>query len=141
MSSSSSSASSRRGIRLRKSAQTQFVINHVSGFRFTVEAYEAYDMPNEIFLYLRGLLDPTTGEEADVFSNVCSSPDLEEYPAGAPTGVPQFFRLASVDLVFRSVHEADEAWDLIQREVAVLVETLNKSDVLAVAADVEIGGN
>lgn len=142
-SSSSSSASSeapRRGIRLRRAAQERFVANAVDGFRFTVTAHSAFDMPNEIFLYLRRPLDPTTGEEADEFTSVCSVPDLEEYPANGPTGTPPFFRAAEIDLVFRSQTEADEAWAVIQREVEVLVRTLNLTDELAAEADVEIGG-
>ncbi len=144
MSSSSSSSSSSetpvRGIKLRRSAQTRYVANAVDGFRFTVEAHSAYDMPNEIFLYLRRPYDPTTAETADEFSNVCSVPDLEEYPASGPTGTPPFFRESVVDLVFRSMHDADEAWAVIQRDVQVLVDTLNLNDILGVEDDVEIGG-
>lgn len=139
-SSSTSSGTPRRGVRLRREAQTRYVVNAVDGFRFTVTAYDAYDMPNEIFLYLRRPYNPTTGEEADEFTSVCSMPDLEEYPAGAPAGVPPFFRLATIDLVFRSQALADEAWELIKREVEVLVETLRLADQLAVTEDVQIGG-
>lgn len=139
-SSSSSSTAPRRSVRLRKLAQQRFVTNAVDGFRFVVEAHSAYGMPNEIFLYLRRPYNPTTGEEADEFSNVCSVPDLEEYPVGAPTGLPAFFRDSKIDLVFRSMHEADEAWAVIQHDVQVLVDTLNLNDELAEEIDIEIGG-
>ncbi len=140
-SSSSSSATPRRGIRLRRAAQTRFVANAVDGFRFTVTAHSGHDMPDEIFLYLRRPANPTTGEEADEFASVCSAPDLEEYPVGEPTGTPPFFRAAEIDLVFRSQGEADEAWELIKREVEVLVETLNLNDRLTVEEDVQLGGD
>ena len=128
MSSSSSSDPGRRGVSLRRAAQTRFVANGVDGFRFTVEAHSPAHMPAEIFLYVRRPLDPRTGEEADEFTSVCSAPDLEEYPATAPTGNPPFFRLATIDLVVRSQHEADEAWAVIRRDVGVLVETLDLGD-------------
>lgn len=140
-SSSSSSASPGRGIKLRRAAQTRFVANAVDGFRFTVTAHSAHDMPNEIFLYLRRPLDPRTGDEADEFTSVCSAPDLEEYPVGEPTGTPAFFRSAEIDLVFRSQAEAAEAWELIKREVEVLVRTLNLNDELTVEDDVQFGGD
>ncbi len=139
-SSSSSSESPRRGVQLLRAAQTRYVANAVDGFRFTVTAHDAFDMPNEIFLYLRRSLNPATGEQADEFSNVCSAPDLEEYPIGEPTSTPAFFRSAEIDLVFRSQSEAEDAWTVLQREVAVLVNTLNINDALAVTDDVQIGG-
>lgn len=138
--SSSSSQAQRRGIRLVRETQTRFVTNAVDGFRFTVTASDAYDMPNEIFAYVRRPLNPTLGTEADEFSHVCSVPDLEEYPAAEPTGTPPFFRLSTIDLVFRSQTDAEEAWELIQREVTVLVDTLNRNDVLSTTHDVQIGG-
>lgn len=140
-SSTSSSATPRRGIKLRRAAQTRFVANAVDGFRFTVTAHTAVDMPEEIFLYLRRPYNPATAEEADEFTSVCSAPDLEEYPVGEPIGTPAFFRLAEIDLVFRSQAEANDAWELIKREVEVLVNTLNLNDELTVEDDVQIGGD
>lgn len=139
-SSQSSSLAPGRSITLRRRAQTRFVANAVDGFRFTVEAHSARNMPAEVFLYLRRSADPTTGAAADEFSNVCSAPDLAEYPTGGPTGTPPFFRAATVDLVFRSQAEAEEAWEVLQREVRVLVDTLDKGDALGAAEDVEIEG-
>lgn len=144
MSSSSSDTPSseapRRKVDLTRRAQTRFVSNAVDGFRFTVAAENAVLMPAEVFRYLRRPYNPVTGVEADEFDGVCSLPDLEEMPAGAPTGSPPFFRLAEIDLVFRSMSEADEAWAVIQADVAVLVRTMDLADDLGVAETVEIGG-
>jgi hypothetical protein len=144
MSSSSSSLSSsespRRKVDLTRRAQTRFVANAVDGFRFTVAAENAVLMPAEIFRYIRRPYNPATGAEADEFDGVCSVPDLEELPVGAPTGSPQFFRLAELDLVFRSMTEADEAWDVIRADVGTLVRTLNLADELGAAETTEIDG-
>lgn len=137
-SSEASVESARRTIRLRRAAQTRFVLNAVDGFRFTVTAHSANDMPNEIFLYIRRPADAGSGE-VDEFTCICSAPDLEEYPTEGPTGLPPFFRLAEIDLVFRSQSLADEAWTVIKRDVEVLVHTLNLNDELAVTDDIEIG--
>ena len=153
MSSSSSSSSSQllssvssseaptytRGVKLRRLAQEHFTVNAVTGFRFTVEALDPWLMPDEIFRFERRPWSPAN--EADFFDGVCSPADLEEYPPDAPDpgSASKFFRKKIIDLVFRSQSEADEAWDLIQEEVDVLVSTLNLMDRLTAAETVTIG--
>ena len=117
-----------RGIRLKRLIQSRYNANGVDGFRFRVLAYDAYLMPDEIFLFQREPYNLNTGEEADVFTSVCSSVDLQEYPVGAPSGTPAFFRQAEIDLIFRSRAQADDAWDLIKKAVDVLVRSLNTQD-------------
>lgn len=136
----SSSSDRTRGVTLRKASVSRYTTSKVDGFRFRVEAVDPVDMPADIFLYLRRPLDPATGADADEFSNVCSPADLEEYPVGSPTGTPPFFRAAEVDLVFRSQSQAEEAWESIRAEVAVLVDTLNLMDGLENAEEIRIGG-
>lgn len=137
--SSQSSETCTRGIRLRRFAQARYVANSVDGFRFKVRAYGACDMPNEIFLYQRKPYDLTTGAEADVFTSVCSPIDIEEYPSGAPDGTPAFFRQAVIDLVFRSQRTADDAWAKIKMDVRNLVAALDYMDELEVTDDVVYG--
>ena len=139
MSSSSESPPARPAVSLLREAQTRFVSNAIDGFRFTVTAHSNVGMPAEVFLFLRHSADPTTGGESDEFSNVCSAPDLAEYPAHAPTGRPRFFRGPRVDLVFRSVAESEEAWLAIVEDVAGLVRTLRANEALAVADDLRFG--
>ena len=128
------------GVRLKRFAQRRYTINGVDGFRFKVMAYDAYNMPNHIFRYLRKPAQPA-GMEEDVFNGVCSSVDLSEYAQDEPTAgqVPKFFRDHVVDLVFRSVHEADTAWEVIQQSVATLVNTLVFMEDLAEEEEITFG--
>lgn len=142
-SSASSSAACRRGVTLRRSAQTRMYVNGVDSFRFQVLAHEACGMPAAIFRFLRYPYDAVTETQKDEFDGVCSAPDLEEFPENEPqaNAVPPYFRRDQIDLLLRSQHDADEAWTLIQEDVRILVETLQLQDTLAVQEEVrfEVG--
>lgn len=136
--SSSASSSVGRGIFLRRYVQSRYEIGSVKGYRFRVVAYGASEMDNEIFLYQQRPLDPTTGAAADEFTSVCSPADLEEYPVNAPSE-SLFFRKSEVDLVFRSIEQADDTWTVLLSEVRTLVRTLDHMDALEPAEIVKVG--
>jgi hypothetical protein len=134
-SSSSSSSSSEnpendRGIYLQHTGQTRYVAGAVQGYRLTVTAVRGSEMPNEIFRYIMRPTDPTTGATAGFLDGICSPADLEDLPINAPRpqDSPQFFRLATVDVVLRSQTEANEFWQDILDDVDMLINTLNLMD-------------
>lgn len=139
--SSASPTSCTLGIKLRRYIQSRYVQGMVDGFRFKVVAYAACGMSKYIFRYLRRPLNTQTGEDADEFDGICSSVDIEELPIGEPTTgqQPPFFRLAELDLVFRSRAEGDDVWTIIKEDVQTLVTTLKTMDKLDVAEDVSFG--
>ncbi len=139
-SSQSSEAAPGRSVKLRRDAQENLDVGAVDGFRLRVTAYDAVDMDNEVFLYLRHPVSRITGRAADEFNSVCSSVDMAEYPVGEPVGTPPFFRLDTVDIVFRSVREVEDAWTVISGDVTRLVKSLNASERLSVAEEVTITG-
>lgn len=98
-------------------------------------------MPNTIFRYQREALNARDGTYRLVFDGVCSPPDIEEFAEIEPTvGVyPEFCRLDYVDLVFRSQSVAEEAWRLLVEEVASLIETLNKMDIVKPEESLKLG--
>ena len=130
-----------RGIYLKRYAQTSINNSFISGFRFKVVAYGGNDMPNTIFRYQREALNARDGTYRLVFDGVCSPPDIEEFAEIEPTvGVyPEFCRLEYVDLVFRSQAVAEEAWRLLVEEVASLIETLNKMDIVKPEESLKLG--
>ncbi len=136
--SSDSSSSPGRSVLLRRSAQVPYSGKRFHGFRFQVEAYAAHLMDNEVFLFLRGTVNPETGELTDRLSNVCSAPDMAEYPVSGPVGQPPFYRRSSLDLIFRTQAEAEEAWTAIKTEVKSLVDSLNRMDALTSVDEVEV---
>lgn len=138
MSSSSSSAAPVRGVKLRKSTAEMPVNREFAGWRFTVTAHDAYDMPNEIFMYLRRPIYTEATTNEDEFQCVCSVADLSEYPAITPSGTPPFFRSNVIDMVFRSAREAEAAWDELYRQVQALVDALNASDRLTTVEEFHV---
>jgi hypothetical protein len=128
-----------RYIKLVKEAQGTYVDGRTQGYRFVVNATEAGDMSKYIFVYQRKPGDGYDAPYNDTFENIASPADLEEWPVGAPIGDSPFFRLATVDLVFRSESLANEAWNGIVCDVTGLVEALNYMDVLSQVEEVIIG--
>ena len=141
LSSSSAASNNTRGIHLLRQNQERYIVGVIDGFRFTVYAYGAYGLNNEIFRYLRHPYDPTTGADVDEFDGVCSSVDLEELPVNEPRadGSSSFFRLSSLDLVFRSRELADQTWEAIKEDVSSLIRSLNVMDDLSGSETVTIG--
>jgi hypothetical protein len=133
---------SQRGVTLvRQPQQRLFVPNRGEGFRLRIDASQPVDMVAEIFLHQRELVDPKTGEQQDTFVCVCSCFDLTIYPANEPdpTQFPQFFRKDHLDIILPGQSMAIEAWTAIYHEVLVMIESLNKLDVLQLGAEVRCG--
>lgn len=145
MSSSSSSSSAAAGgtigVYLQRDVQERFQTNVIDGFRWKVTAVGATGMTDHIFRYLRRPLDVAAGTTVDEFDGVCSPPDLEEFGENnpVPDREPKFLRLNYVDLVFRSQHEADEAWTALSEDVAALVETLKVMERTVPAQTLAVG--
>jgi hypothetical protein len=125
-------------IQLERSGLVTYVAGRTLGYRMTVLARNALVLPNEIFVFQRA---PWGAGTANTFTNVASPADIEEYPTlfPAPDGV--FFRKASVDLVFRNVSLADDAWAGIQSDVAELIQTMRFFDNLEVQEVVDFGSS
>jgi len=131
-----------RYIKLVKEAQGTYVSGRTQGYRIVVNATESSGIPKEIFVFQR---KPGSGADPavpylDEFTNIASPADLEEYPVGAPIDPnAPFFRMATVDLVFRSEELAADAWAGILSDAAGLVEALNYMDNLSQVEEVIIG--
>ena len=124
------------GIQLRtKRTALQPEGNH--RLRIWVSDYEGLEP--EIFVYQREPLLPEETSPEDVFVNVASAADMEEYPANAPAGDSPFFRLSRVDLIFRSVDIMDRTWNAIKTDVEYLLVNLDKLDALGAEATWDFG--
>jgi hypothetical protein len=113
----------------------------VDGIRIQITADSAVDMPNEVFAYRLIPLQPDGTAQQAVFSHVCSPVDLEEFPVGAPlvNAQPPWFRLATVDLVFRGRQTADDGYDAIVADVGNLVASLDALDQLEALTPFYVG--
>lgn len=93
----------------------------------------------EIFVYQRYPVLPGETAPDDVFVNVASAADMEEYPRFEPSGEPPFFRLSHVDLIFRSVDIMDRVWNTMKSDVEYLLANLEKLDTLGDEATWDFG--
>ena len=117
--------------------------NVFDGSRLTCIAQNSTGFNDDsIFRYERIPGVPPTVPDNDVLNGVCSPADLEELPIGAPNPTsqqPTFFRLNTVDMVFRAASHADDAALDIQEDVKRLVLSLNFLDSLAAPTTITIG--
>lgn len=130
-----------RRLKLTPAFQRYFVANETDGFRMTVLATDGNLIPNEVFAYRAEPIQPGQPVSQAFFSHICSPVDLEEFPIGAPLvdSDPPWFRIASLDLVFRSRAACDEVWGLIQEDVSSLRTSMDHGDTLVTGAEVWIG--
>lgn len=129
-----------RRLKLEKSEVEEFNFTRYSVWRLRVEVTDSEDMDRRIFLFRRRPIDPYTGDVLDTFFTVCSAADLADYPPEEPDPLLAFpfFRRDSVEMDFRSPDLAEESWQIIQDEVEILIEGLNKMDTLVPVASVWI---
>lgn len=131
-----------RSLKVRKlDAGPNVNYEYFSAYRLRVEIERAVGMDDRVFLYQRGPVNPHTGEAADTFVTVCSPVDMADYPPDEPDPARQypFFRKNFVELDFRATSQAQEAYDLIVRELGVLCRALDRLEQLQEAAAVWVG--
>ena len=128
-----------RGLTLAKYGQSQFIEGVTQGYRLVIQASDAFNVSENVFLYQRGEIDPETGLRTDNFVAICSPVDLEEYPSLEPGETDRHFRLSGVDLLFRSPEDANDTWEDIYNDVDELIETLNMMDTLELESTTRFG--
>lgn len=129
-----------RSIQLRREEIESGTVGTIQGFRLRVTAHDAVGMPNEIFVFRVQTVDPESSIQKGSFQNISPAKDLEELPInGTTVDEPLLFRKDAIDLLFSSIDELNESWDLIQKDVSQLIDTLNKLDDLEVKENVLIG--
>lgn len=122
-------------------SSSHYVYGKHDGVRVRLSVTCTENMDAEIFAYRIMPTDPTTGERSAFFSHVCSPPDLVEWPKNAalPNASPQWVRLAFVDLLVRSVAEAESLIYLLKEDVLRLKTTLDTMGTLQASSTVTYG--
>jgi len=94
-------------------------------FRVTIEATDAVNFGNEIFLFERQPYCTDNTLYRDVFVAVCKPGDLEYYPTLEPSDTAKpYFRKSTVDLMFKSHALMLETLDYIDSDVKILLDGL-----------------
>lgn len=129
-----------RGIRIRW-ASSHYVSGAHDGVRVRIDAVGSCEMPVKIFAYRLMLTNPRTATREGFFSHICSPPDLTDYPEDGPTPPrrPEWFRLAYVDVLVRSVQEAEDLVQAVRSDVRRLKATLDTMDTLVPGGSEDIG--
>jgi hypothetical protein len=119
------------------------VPGRTQAYRLVLTVTDTLGIEPELFLYARRTLNPTSGEQADAFISICSPSDIEEFPVGAPdpdADLP-FFRLDSVDLLFRNPELMLETYNAILQDFAELARSMDAIAQLGPAATVQFTFN
>jgi hypothetical protein len=95
-------------------------------YRLTVQVTGTGQADSAIFVYQSRVANTETGELEGVFDHVASAQDLENLPIGLPAKLDDvdYFRLDSVDLVFRKWDTLESVWLLIVDNVKRLASTI-----------------
>jgi hypothetical protein len=130
-----------RRIQLRRSDVAKINFVYIAAWRMRVQVmqYEGPDVDPYVFIYKRGAPNPYTGDTCDSFQAICGPADLE-IPIGAPSATQNwpFYRLDWMECDFRSQIHANAVWDVIQTEVAVLLEGMGTLSQLKQTAELWI---
>jgi len=110
-------------------------------YRIRIEAHDAVDMPEEVFMYLRRPVNAARAEEADYFDGVASPVDLGQYPVDEPNLEQsyQFFRKNYVVLDFASASVALAKLAEIEAAVQTLIDGVNATDHLVPCKEIRLG--
>lgn len=122
-------------------ASSHYIFGEHDGVRLRITVTCAENLDTEIFAYRMMTTDPTTGAKAAFFSHVCSPPDLVEWPKNAidPMSSPQWLRLPYIDVLVRSVAEAEEFVRLVKEDVFRLKTTLDNMGTLTDTTTITYG--
>jgi hypothetical protein len=128
-------------LRIKRSSMTPLYRGYIVGFKFKVEVVEAVGLPPEIFCFLRIPKPSDPIQSDDVFQNIASPTDIQEYPVTTPEpGANRpFFRLSEATLEFRSESLANDAWRCMQSDFDALLTAIEEGSQLSVEEVVEYG--
>ncbi len=116
---------------------------YFGALRVRVDVVDAVHFDPHIFVYRRDMTSPYTPDASptDTFFAVASPADMDDYPINAPDPKKAFpfFRKRVVELDFRSTLHADQFWQTVVQESAVLLHAFNKLEILSHAETVPIG--
>lgn len=119
-----------RSVRI-KWASSHYTLPKDDGIRIRIECECAVGLSTKLFAYRMEPVMPG-GVTNGFFSHICSPVDMAEYPEDAPTPgqSPEWFRLDFVDVLVRSVLEAEDFILIVREDVRRLLRTLNKMDTI-----------
>jgi hypothetical protein len=122
-------------------ACSHYVLGKHDGVRIRIVVVSARLMPLKVFAYRMLPKSPQTGAKEGYFSHVCSPPDIADYPEDGPVppNRPEWFRLDYVDIMVRSMTEAEDFLEVVESDLRRLKRTYDTMDVLVPGGAIAIG--
>lgn len=117
-------------VQLTRAPLVDYNAYDVAAYRIQVNVSGSSEIPAEIFLYQKEPDEDPLQPLKDSFLGVCSVADLEQFPVGAPAGVPPFYRLSWVDVVEDRLQKIDEIWKSLASAVRELCIRLGEMEVI-----------
>jgi len=113
-------------IDVSREAISDFNVANKIAYRLRMQASNAVNMSNNIFLYEKVPAEALSLEVDDNFVAVCKPGDLETYPIDEPLEAQEypFYRLPVVDLLEENIFKLEETADAILGDVRLLMNSL-----------------
>lgn len=123
-------------IQLHRYEPVNVNFHYFSAYRMRVEVADIVGdgFDQHIFIYQKRPVSPYSGLGCDTFCAIAGPSQFSTIPAveADPQKSYPYYRLNYVELDFISRKEALQAWEVIQKEVAILVEAMGKLAQLAI---------
>lgn len=112
--------------------QSTVPLPDISSLKLVVQAVNAQDMPDKIFIKQR-IRNFAKGTFDDTFVAVCTPTQLEDFPEDSPNSETSYYRTNRIELIGRTAEVLRSVFDSIKYEVKKLVIDLNDMDTLDTA--------
>jgi len=124
-----------RSLKIRH-ASSPYIIGRHDGIRIRIEVVCTSGVCPGVFVYRMMPVDPH-GNNQGHFDHIASPVDLAEMPKDAPCpgDSPEWFRLSYVDILLRSVHEAENFLECVIGDLRRLMDTLCTMDNFTASED------
>jgi len=115
------------------SRQSTVEVPDISSYRLVVEAVNAVDMPNKIFVMQR-IRNFAKGTFDQVFAAVCTPTQLEDFEEDTPGEGTSYYRTNKIELIGRTPEFLETVFNSLLYETKKLVVDLTDMDNLSDAA-------
>ena len=119
-------------IRLTRAAQQTTETGGVVSYSFSVTASLGVNIADEIFRMRQRPLDPSAIPPTTTsdFDGVCTPYDLTALPINEPIPPDDLYRLAVITVTYETELQGEEAWETIQADTQLLVDSQYANSLL-----------
>jgi hypothetical protein len=119
-------------ISIQISKRSTIEVPEISSYKLVVEAINAQNMPNKIFVNQR-VRNFAKAQTEDFFVAVCTPVQLEDFMEDAPAESSSYYRTNRIELIGRTAEMVQTVFDSLLYEVKKLVVDLSDLEQLTEA--------